>query len=291
MKKAVLSTVFSCILSLFLALALLVGGLCVYASSTVCSPDLLTDLARSSGYCNELYEEIQYDWENLLAITGVADPDPIMAVLTPAQVEADTISYINDSYKGSAAINTEALEAELSEKVRTYVLSILPDGTIDADLEKNINELIASCISDYKSAVRIPALPKILGTVSKLAPYLTVGLWASVAAAVVILVFLFFLQRKRHDTLYFAAISAGTNAVLLFVATGLVTHYQIVERLPIEVSALKTLLSGYLLILLNTLQKYGYLFLQITLLLLFAYLLAVVVSLLLQRKASKNETT
>ena len=291
MKKTVLSAVFSCILSLFLALALLAGGLCVYASSTVCSPDLLTDLSRSGGYCEELYEEIRYDWENLLAITGVADPDPIMAVLTLEQVEADTISYITDSYTGSATINTEALEAGLREKVQTYVLSIVPNGEIDEELEKNINELITACISDYKNSVRIPALPKILGVVSKLTSYLTMGLWAAVAAVVVFLAFLFFLQRKRQDTLYFAAISTGTNAVLLLAATGLITHYQIVERLSIDVSALRTLLTGYLLALVNTLQEYGYLFLLITLLLLVAYLLTVVIPLLLQRKASKNETT
>ncbi|MBQ8359757.1 MAG: hypothetical protein IJX37_07615 [Oscillospiraceae bacterium] len=284
MKKTVLSTVFSSILSLFLALALLAVGLCIYAANTVCTPSLLTDLAKSSGYCQELYAQIQYDWENLLAITGVADPAPIMAVLTPELVESDAIAYISDSYSGSAKLDTEALEKALDEKVRAYVLTILPDGTIDEELEKNIDELVTACINDYKSAIRIPALPKILGTVAKLEKYLTVGFWAAAGVAVVLLVFLFFLQQKRQDTLYYTAIATGTNTVIFLTATGLAAHYKIVDRLPIDVSALKTLLTAYLQELLSILQKYGQFFLLATVLLLLVYLLAVAINLKLQKK-------
>lgn len=273
MKKTILSTVFSSILALFLALILLVGSLCVYANSTVCDPQLLANTARSSGYCTELYEEIKYDWEDLLAITGVSEPDPILAVLTQEQVEADAIAYITASYTGSAKLDTSALKSALDEKVRAYVIPITPNGNIDDELEQNINDLVSACIKDYESSIKIPALPKILGAVNKVGKFLTPGLWAVAVAGIVLLVFLFFLQKKWQDTLYFAAISTATNAVMLLSATGLAGYYKLTQRLPIDASALKTLLVSYLQKLLDTLQNYGTFFALITALLIMIYLL------------------
>ena len=78
MKKKVLTTIFSLLLSLFMAVSLLLGSLCFYAKQTVCNPERLTQIATEKGYTQTLYEEIAYSWENYLAITVVKFVDFLM---------------------------------------------------------------------------------------------------------------------------------------------------------------------------------------------------------------------
>ncbi len=285
MKKTVLSHVFSSVLALFLALLLLALSLAVFANSTLVKPEFLTGLAQYSGYTQALCAEIEEDWENLLAITGIADPEPILAVLTKEQVSADVCAYLEDSYTGTASINTTELEEKLDTQVRAYVLTILPDETIDKELEKNINELVSACIKDYKNSVRVPALPKILQAISKLGTLLEPAIWIAAAGCAVIAVFIFFLQRKRQYVLYYAAIATATNATLFLCATGLAAHYQLASRLPIGESALRTLLCALAQDMLDRLQMYGYFFLVASALLVLVYLLITVILKTKSRKA------
>lgn len=261
LMKKFLQIFFSCILSLFLAILALGAGLCHYAQKTVCQPNLLISAGIESNYSQQVYDEIAYEWENLLAITGVETPEDIMAVLTPELVAKDAMGYINDSYTGSAELNTDQLRSDLDARVREYAYSHNIHATPEAELEQNIKDLVDACIVEYESAITIPLLPQILGAVGRYSDLLPKCLIALVAGCIIILLFLFFLQRKKQETLYYAAISAITAGIFLFGIPVLSTHYDVLNRLPLGESALKTLVVKYMQVLLNTLERYGKLFL------------------------------
>lgn len=288
MKKKVLSVIFSGILSLFLAIVLLVGALCAFAYGTVCDQQLLTSTANASGYTDQLYEEIKYKWENLLSITGVMDPDPIMQVLTPQTVQEAVLSYLRDAYTGTANIDTQTLRDELEAKIRDYAYSNNIHATPQAELDQNISDLVSACMKEFTSAIKIPLLPRLLGAVSRIAPYLKMAPIICAVCAAALLLFVFFLQPKRRDTLYYASISTATNAVLILGGIWMAGHYRVVDRLPVEISALRTLIVSYLNGLLENLQLYGEVFLQVTILLLLLYALALVVSALVDRRRVKT---
>lgn len=288
MKKTVLRAVLSVILALFLAISALAGGLCVYAENTLCREQLLLDTAASGSYAQELYEEIAYDWENLIAIAGVPEPATLMTDLTVEQVKADALAYLQDSYTGSAAVNTDALEEKLEEKVRQYAYSNTIHETPEEELEQHIDELVTACMQEYHSSIKVPLLPKLLSSTGKLGNYVNLGKILSAVFCVLLLVVLFLLQRKKASTLYYAALASGTNALLLMGAVALAEHYELLRRLPIEASALKTLIDDYLLILLSKLNTCGQAFLIATAVLLGAYLICIAVSLLLQRRKEKE---
>lgn len=288
MKKQILSTVFSIVLALFLAFALLAGSLCMFAKNIVCKPDVLQQTVLSSGYTQELYEQIQYSWENYLAISGVSEPNPIMAILTPEKVREDALRYLENCYNGETVLNTDPIRADLEAKVREYVDGQLGYGVPDDELENNIRELLDACINTYRQALTIPMLPKILKTVSSLEKYTAPGALCTFGFGFLLIVFLFFLQRKRQNTLYYASIATLTNALLLMGAVWLTRHYELIARLPIEESALRTLLISFLQIILDSLWKIGLIFLVSTLALLFLYLLCILVGKLIASKKAKT---
>lgn len=273
MKKKILSTTFSFVISLFLAIVLLAGALCIFANNTVCTPGYLTQIAKTSGFTDELYEEIRYNWENLISITGVEDPASIMPMLTKEQVSKDVLATLENAYTGTSSLNTDELKSQLEAKVREYAYSNNIHATPEAELNQNIEDLVNACMEDYRRAVSIPLLPTILGAVGKVSPLVMPAAGAVAVASLILLVFLFFLQLKRRNTLYFAAISAATNAVILIGLPALASAYQIVKRLPFEASALKTLVTAYAQSLLDQMQVIGFLFLGAAALLIAVYAL------------------
>lgn len=288
MKKNILRTVFSIILALFMAISALAGSLCAYAEANLCNSKLLLDTAAAGSYADELYEQITYSWENLIAIAGVPEPATLMSDLTVERVKADALAYLQDSYSGSASVDVEDLREKLEEKVRQYAYSNTIHETPEEELERHIDELVTACMQEYTASVKIPLLPKALGAVSKLEKYVSMGKFAGFGFCVVVLVLLFFLQRKKEDTLYYAAIAATTNAVLLAGSAGLAEHYELLKRLPVEVSALKTLLDGYLQPLLDRLGAVGQIFIFVAAGLLAAYVLGTIAAKLWHNRKNKQ---
>ena len=273
MKKQILSTVFSVLLSLILAITLLLGCMCVYARETICKPEKLTEIAILKGYTQELYDEIVYSWENYLAITGVSEPDTVMKVLTPERIQTDALSYIRDSYTGKAAIDTTDLQEQLNKSIREYVASTIGDEDLDATLEANINELVSACMQTYNQAITIPLLPKLLGAVGRIEFFLLPASLLAFGFSLVIMVFIFYLQKKRRCTLCYTAIATATNTLLFVGVPYLAERNSLIARLPFDESALRTFVTSYLQFLLNKLMTAGLVFLTATVVLALLYLL------------------
>ncbi len=258
MKKNTLRTVFSLILALFLSIVLLSGIVLGLAAQTVCSPEYLRNTAKSSGYAAQLYEEIKYQWENFLAITGVMEPEPIMAVLTPEQVEADALHYLDTAFDGAAELNTDELKAALEGKIRQYVENYYPSSEQKEEMEKNIRDLVADCISCYRSAISIPGIGYLFRAVKGVQGYFLPAALILVVAGIGMLVFLFILQERRTEMLYYGVLVATTDAVFLLGIPALAHGYRVLERLPLGASALKTLLQRYLAGVLDWLKNAGW---------------------------------
>lgn len=265
-KKSVLTTAFSLILSLFLAISLFAGALCVYARGTLCREDLLTDTLVHSGYPQQLYEEILYKWENLLSVCGVPESEngTILQVLTPEGVKQDTLTYFENSYKGGGKLDTQTLSDNLEALVRSYAYSNNIYMSSEEELDANIADLVEACIEEYHNSVQVPLMPRLLSKLPPLRNMLKWGALAAGAAAALFGVFLFFLQRRRANTLYYGGIATGTNAVLILGLYALAKGTQLVYRLPITESALRTFLIAYLERLLESFLLLGLLFFAIT---------------------------
>lgn len=286
--KRILSVTFSGVLSLFLAVVLLAGALSIFFYRTVGNQQLLVSAGQSSGYTDELYEEIKYKWENLLAITGVMDTDPVMEVLTPEVVQEAALSYLRDAYTGTTSVDTQFLYDELETKVRDYAYSNNIHATPQVELDQNINDLVSACMKEYTNSIKIPLLPKLLGAVSKVNSYLKIVPIICAVCTAGLLLFIFFLQSNRANVLYYALIAVATNAVLILGANRLAGHYRLLDRLPVEVSALRTLVVSYLSTLLGRLQSYGEVFLVTGVLLLLLYVLTLVLTVLADRRKKRK---
>lgn len=285
MMKTFLRAFFSCLLALFLAILVLGVGLCHLGQMVVCNPATLQKLAVDTGYTKQLYDEIVYDWENYLAITGVETPETIMAVLTQEQVNQDALKYITDAYTGTATINTETLRSNLDSKVREYAHSHNIYETPEEELEQNIQDLVDACIDDYTSAITIPMLVKILSTIHRYGTLLLPCLIALSVGSIVLLVFIFFLQKQKQDVLYYGALATATGTIILLGIPKLAAHYNILNRLPVTESAMKTLVRSYLKTVLDAVGRYGNLFLVATVALLALYIvITVTVALVKHRK-------
>lgn len=287
MKKKILRILFSCILSLFISILALALGLSHFAKDYVCNKAHIQSICETSNFTKELYEEIRYDWENLVSITGITEQNSILSVLTPQMVKNDATAFIISSYTGNATLNTETLRANLETKVREYASSHNINATPDAELEKNITDLVDACIEDYRMSVSIPTLPKILGNVSSLSSYLDTLILFAAVGIMLLLLFLLFIQRKKQDVFYYISVSGVTNAILLIGAMHLAGYYEIISRLPFADSALKTLISDYLQSLVNVLEHYGYCYLFVAFVCMAVYLIIQPITVIVKRAKFK----
>ncbi len=271
MKQTVLPVALSGLLALFLSVVTVAGALFYIAGESLCEPTYLMQTAQDSGYTQELYGQIAYKWENLLAITGIQDQEPVMAVLTPEEVAQDALLFLETAYEGSAELDLQQLSVDLETKVREYVDKNYPSAQQQAELEKNILDLVNACISDYRSAVSIPGAGTVLRTLNKIRQYVKPGMYITAGAALVFLVLLFFLQRKRRETLYYTAIALTADSLILLGVPALIYGNRVIERLPLGASAMKTLIDAFLIGILDRMHSAGLLFLLTALLLLLVY--------------------
>ncbi len=290
MSKKLLRIVFSSVLSLFVAILLLATGLSHYALTSICAPNILLSQVEHGAYTNELYDEIQYDWENLVSIAGIQQPETVMDVLTPHRVKQDTLLYIESAYTGSSVLNVDALRTELTVAIRAYVNTQDVDPSQEAELEQNIKDLVDACIADYRSAVAVPLLPKLLGAAGSLTELLELVMLVLPVALLLLLLFIFFLQAKRQDLLYYLSIAVASCGILLTGITHMANYNMVIQRLPFEESAMKTLVSDYLGALLVRLQQYGYLYLIVAAALVLIYVLIGIISWMLQKSKATGHT-
>lgn len=280
MKKKILSKIFSYILALFLAVTMFAGVVCDIIYKNVCNPEVILSTAASSGYTTQLYEEIAYKWENLLSVTGISDVEPFIQVLTLEKVENAAYSYLCNSYTGTAEVETQNLSTDLKSRVLEYAENNNIYETSQEELNTNADNLVSACMTEFKNSIRIPLLPKMLSATGKLAPVLKVGPIVCAAFFALLSVFLFFLQRNRTDVLYYSITSTITNAVLLLGISWAAIHYRAAERLPVDISALRTLAVTYLNHLFDRLRTYGYGLLILAAALLLLYIAVILVKLL-----------
>ena len=288
MKKTFLRILFSCILSVFIVILSLAGALCHYGQAIICNQDMLLQIGQESGYTQQLYEEIAYNWENLLSITGVETPEDIMSVLTPEVVAQHALKYIKDAYTGSTTFDMQQLRGDLDGKVREYAYSHNIYATPEAELEQNINDLVDACISDFQAAITIPLLPNLLGPVANYGPLLSKIIPILAAGCGILAVFLFFLQKKKQDVLYYITLSGVTGSIILIGIPKLIEHNNIIGRLPVGDSPLKTLITNYLQAVVEALSDYGTYFLLAAGVVFGLYLLINLIILVIRYCRNKN---
>ncbi len=286
MKRNLLRGAFSLVLALFISIIVLCGALLGIVEQTVCSPAYLLKTAQSSGYTAQLYDQIAYHWENLLAITGVMEPETIMAVLTPEKVQEDVLSYLESAFTGSPELDTELLQEDLDKALRAYVEAYYPSAEQQTELEQNIRDLVADCISYYRSSIALPGAGRLLGTVSGVRVYFRPVALLLAGVGAVLLLFLVFLQKPRGEVFYYGAIALAADALFLLGIPALVYGYRIIQRLPLAESALKTLMDAFLEGLLRYLERMGWLAVACTVLLLLIYALCRTVGKLLEKQVS-----
>ncbi len=283
MKKK-LSVIFSFILTLFLAIGLFAEAMCQLVCTTVCVPQLWQQAMEDSGYTDTLYEEIYANWENLLLICGVQQPEEILSsILTQDAVSQQAQDYFAQAYTGEVTLDTTKLQEALQDALHTYAAENNVNMTEQAQLDANVQELVDVCISEYTNAVQLPLLPRLLHSVAGMQSKIQLLQWCIGGACVGILAFVFFLQQRRRNVLYYGAIATATNAVLLLGGYGFVAGKQFLQRLPIGASALRDLVVAYGQQILQQMCWLGLLFLAATALLLAVYFICALIA---KRKGS-----
>ena len=279
MTKEKLSSLISHILALFLTFTLFGVTVCALILCTVANPKMLDDAILNSNYVKPLKQEISDKWDNLAAICGMEERDELLALLTEERIENDSREYFKKAYSGET-IDTAALKEKVHKVVSDYAYKndwgLIPK----AELEQNINDLVNSCMDEYDLSVKVRLIPKLLGTVAKYKKLAVIGFVGSAILSIGIMVFIFFLQHNRLKTAFYTFTDFGANSALYLFMVLFVLLGDLINRIPIEESALYNLASGYL-------QSIFTLVIIITVLLLILSAL----SLILYLKPQKNKNT
>ena len=273
MKKTVLSRVFSLMLALFLALSLLGCAAIAYAGWTVADPENVKKAVIACSYGETLREEIAKKWDNLLSICGIADTSPMLEILTEDRVQADVLTYFADAYHSKQTVDTKSLEEELEAKLWEYTATLENADPEDQELQKNVRDLASACMEEYRISIRVPLLHNVLGAITRYKKWMLCGGLVLAVFSVLLLVFLFFLQRQRRDIFYFAALATATDTLLILGGGLFARGIDLVNRLPLAQSALRDLAVLCASNMLTKLLITGTVLLAVTVLLLLLYIL------------------
>lgn len=245
MKNRKLASLVSYILALFLTFTLFATTVCTVFLLTVANPKRIDNAILKSEYIKPLKDEIAYKWDNLAAICGMEERDELLALLTEERIENDSREYFKKAYSGET-IDTSALKETVHKVVSDYAYKNDWGLISKAELEQNINDLVNSCIDEYNLSVKVRLIPKLLSTVTKFKKFAAIGLTGSAILSLGIMVFIFFLQHNRRKTAFYAFTAFGANAFLYLFMVLFVLSGDLIDRIPIEASALYNLVNGYL---------------------------------------------
>ena len=245
MKNRKLASLVSYILALFLTFTLFATTVCTVFLLTVANPKRIDNAILKSEYIKPLKDEIAYKWDNLAAICGMEERDELLALLTEERIETDSREYFKKAYSGEN-IDTSALKEKVHKVVSDYAYKNDWGLISKAELEQNINDLVNSCMDEYDLSVKVRLIPKLLNTVTKYKKMAAIGLAGSAIISLGIIAFIFFLQADRRKTLFYVFTALGANASLYLFMVLFDLSGDLINRIPIEASALHNLINGYL---------------------------------------------
>ncbi len=272
MKKTNLSSVISHILALFLTFTLFAVSGCALFVCTVSDPNLMDRTITESNYVKPLKQEISDKWDNLAAICGMGEREELINLLTEERIEADSREYFKKAYNGGT-IDTSALKEKVHKVVSDYAYKNDWGLISKAELEQNINDLVNSCMDEYDLSIKVKLMPKLLGATVRYKKIALIGFGAFAILSVGILVFIYFLQTNRRKTLFYAFTAFGANTFLYMFMVLFVLINDLMDRIPIEASALYNLVNKYIQDILNSVLMLTILLLIISVLTLILYLI------------------
>ncbi len=245
MKKQTLSTIISFVLALFLSFAVFTVVICSVFLCTLANPNVIDKTISQSDYAKPLKEEISAKWDNLAAICGMDERDVLLSLLTEERIENDSRKYFKMAYEGKT-LDTSNLKKEVYDIVSDYAHSHDLNLISAQELEQNINDLVTSCMEEYDRSVKIRLMTRAFGTIGKIRPTVLIALVISFLISAGIIVFIFYLQTDRKKTLFYLFSAFAANAVLYLFAVLFTYLNNLINRIPIEESALYNLTVKYL---------------------------------------------
>lgn len=272
MKNRKLASLISYILALFLTFTLFATTVCTVFLLTVANPKRIDNAILKSEYIKPLKDEIAYKWDNLAAICGMENRDELLALLTEEQIKNDSRKYFKKAYDGET-IDTSALKERVHKVVSDYAYKNDWGLISKAELEQNINDLVNSCMDEYDLSIKVKLMPKLLGATVRYKKIALIGFGAFAILSVGILVFIYFLQTNRRKTLFYAFTAFGANTFLYMFMVLFVLINDLIDRIPIEASALYNLVNKYIQDILNSVLMLTILLLIISVLTLILYLI------------------
>ncbi len=271
MRSRVASAAISLVLSLFIAAMGTVICLASLPLLALSDTSLIDRAIDRSGYSEMLCGEIAAKWDNLAAICGIENRDELLALLTPDRVLDDSKSYFYAAYSGERLNEYSELRNSVYGIIDSYAREHDAHLILEEQLQANINELVDCCMEEYSSAVNVKFAPTALSAVRNSLPYLKAGIALASLLTAGLAVFIFLLQSRRKDTLYYLGISSLSVTLIFGLLCYLVEKNGYIKRIPFEKTALYYLITDCLNSMLNILKATALITAGLSLLILLAY--------------------
>ncbi len=272
MKSNKLPSLISYVLALFLTFTIFGAIFCGIFLSTVANPQTIDNAILKSEYITPLKQEIYNKWDNLASICGMEDRSKLLALLTEEQIKTDSRQYFKNAYTNQT-IDTSLLKEKVHNIISDYAFQNDWGIISKAELEQNINDLVNSCMDEYNLSVKVKLVPKFFNLVAKYKKVALIGLVATSILSVGIIIFIYFLQSNRKKTLFYTFSAFGGNGLLYLFLVLFIKLNDLINRIPVEASALYNLINKYLQDILNQICVVTVLLLIISTLVLVLYLI------------------
>ncbi len=204
--------------------------------TTVMDEEFVMDKVSHSQYAALLTEQIQKQIVNWGAVSGVEDETVFTDVVTEERVAEDTLKYFRGAMEGLNNLDTSDLEKELRDSIGSYAKSGDTSEVSEEELQENINHLVQLCVDGYRQKVAVGMLPKIGGIIHQFRHPADIGLYAGLAAILLLTggIFLVTHYVKRGLRFLIYSLSASALAWWAFLiwtwASGVISRVALTSR-------------------------------------------------------------
>jgi hypothetical protein len=208
----------SMVFAFFLTLSLIASIAVIMLQLTVLRPSFMLEQVDASKYTIGIKTDVENTWMSYGMSSGF-EATFFEDLMSEDEIRADLFLAVKRLYDPSApGADIEALEAELHEKMRAYVIE--QGEKVSSDVDEVLGYLANICAEAYGKSVSVPLAAQLSSALAKLQKFVLPALGALVIFMIVIVAFLIKIQRFKHRTCIYL-IYALTATGLFFVALAL----------------------------------------------------------------------
>ena len=256
------------IIALILSLVIIAFLTIKIFSSTILNENYIISKLDKEDYYEKIYEEVKANFENYINQSGL-DEEVLNDIITKEKIKQDTEKILHNVFLGSnEKISVDEIKENLSENIDKSV-----DRSLTTSEQKAVDSFIETICGEYKSTISNTKYENdIYSVFNKINKYLSLANKVMLLAIAICVILIVILSIKHiYEIFAVIGVTLTTSGLLLIITRLYITSKVRIGDITILNNPVSIVLRSILTEIVNTINKYGIIFLILGIALIIIY--------------------